>query len=224
MKKISLMFVCLLVIFSNICFAEGDNDKAIFEDRLYKYLTAPGVPDFSISEQQIIAANNLRKFSEEYPDSEYADDSLYLLIIFVTSFNKDVIALEQLVNKYPNGKIEDFTLKFIEDKLGKLGPGPSELYMPYALALIFCKGEKSFMTEKNYSEAIKYFSEFISNADEKNPQIMKAVHFAYTCLVISYRNLDRKNEGEGIKNKAIALFPEDKERLEKIWSSPVPKR
>jgi len=79
------------------------------------------------------------------------------------------------------------------------------------------------MTERNYSETIKYYSDFIGETDMKNPKMRSALRFAYRLLVFSYRNLDRRSEGEIIKNKAIALFPEDREKIDKIWSSPAPK-
>ena len=89
----------------NNCFAQGSEDEAIFKNRLYTYLSSPSNLDFSISKQEIKAADNLRNFSEVYPDSIYADDALYIPIIFVASSNKDVAALEQLIKKYPSGKI-----------------------------------------------------------------------------------------------------------------------
>ena len=208
-----IFLTCTFLV--NNCFAQGNKDKAVFEDRLYKFITCPVAADFSNSSQCVMLADKLRSFSNEYPDSIYADDAFYLSVILVPS-GKNPTDLEQLIKKYPNGKLEDSTVKFIEDRTPNDSlRGLPELYMTYNLTLIFNRGFWSVM-ENNHSETIKYFSEFIVKVDGKNSRIVGQLKFAYMSLLRSYGKLNRKNDVEKIKNKAILLFPEDKEKINKF--------
>lgn len=133
-----------------------------------------------------------------------------------------VVALEQLTKKYPNGKIEDSTIEFMKGIFRPYDCTLPEFYMPYDLALVYFRGGKAF-EERNYSGVVKYYSEFIERADENNPKIIKLLALPYLYLLNSYKKLDKMTEGEKIKSKMIALFPEKKEQIERIWSMPAPK-
>ncbi len=218
--KIIVIIYCLIsILLGKNLFLQVNDDKTIFKDRLYKYLMAPSNLDFSASEKQKIATKNLLSFSEEFPDSSLSDDAQFITLLFNArnATDEDSAFLQKIIEKYPNGKIDSYTIQCLEGFSIKSGIGmPSKIYVPYDLVLVYFRGENAWRN-RNYNEMIRYFSEFIKRTDESNLKTKDALYMAYLYSLGSYNNLDRKAEGEKIKSKMISLFPEKKDQIEKIY-------
>lgn len=218
-KMVVIIYCLISILLGKNFFPQVNDDKVIFKDRLYKYLTAPSKLYFSASEKQKIATKNLLNFSEEFPNSSLCDDAQFITLLFNArdATEEDSAFLQKIIEKYPNGKIDNYTIQCLEAFSSKSGIGmPSKIYVPYDLVLVYFRGENAWRN-RNYNEMIKYFSEFIKRTDESNLKTKDALYMAYIYSLGSYKKLDRKTEGEEIKSKMISLFPERKDNIEKIY-------
>jgi len=99
---IVIIYSLVGVFFISACFSQDSDAKNIFKERLFKYLTVPSSIDFPTSEEQRIAAKNLLKFYDEFPNSRFADDARFITLVTKSRFatEEDITAMERLIEKY----------------------------------------------------------------------------------------------------------------------------
>lgn len=228
-KKIAFIIVATLVI--SLLFAANhfavrylQSDEGIFKKRLFNFL-ATIAPPFGPFEPIEKARKELLDFSKQFSESVYADDAWFILIVYrADRFHRseDVASLEEMIRKFPNGKIEEKTINYLRrccryKREEIILPG---MYLPYDKTLLFIKGENCFYAERNYTEAIKYTTEFLRDIDKGESRIMKRIEQAYLNLFFSYKGLGKVEDAVKIKNEMIALFPEHKEKIKEFCILP----
>lgn len=139
----------------------------------------------------------LISFSSLYPDSIYADDAEWLILIEEAVDNIDIAKLDNFVKKYPNGKLELFTLNEIEG-----GGGIRE----YNLILPYYKGIKA-MNDDDYRAAIEHFTSFSKKAESISPFFNQYFMNVSLHMIVANGHLNRKEECKDIYNKAIEANP-----------------
>ena len=88
--------------------------------------------------------------------------------------------------------------------------------------LSWVKGTKA-LGDSNFDTVEKYYSDLAKNLDPNDPNLTEVLKWVYPPLLISYKRLDRREDFEKAKAKAIQLFPEKKEAFEKIWPLSISK-
>ena len=73
------------------------------------------------------------------------------------------------------------------------------------------------LLSRNYAEVVRYSSELAENIDNTDTGLREAIVFNYAKLLVSYKYLGRRGDYEKLKEKAINLFPDEKETFERIW-------
>jgi hypothetical protein len=222
--KLGIVSCLISLVLVSISCSQTRDDKAIFMDRLDKFANAPSGPGFTASKQEITARKNLLSFTKEFPRSNFADDAQFVSVVFTAGYpsDEDVSIMEKLIEDYPDGKIEYYTIQYLENYCHRLGiDPPARIYMPYDVVLLYMKCENAWRN-KNWDAGIKYSSEFLKKVDANDPRMRIEVYADYADLLYGYKILDRTAEGEEAKNKMISVFPDKKDQIERIWSSPVP--
>lgn len=220
---ITITFFAVSAFALGICFAEKTKEDSIFEERLIEWVNVDNElnPDNSQSTKRLEEAlYNLQKFYQDYPNNKYSDDAEFIYLKSIAAPEKE---WEKFVAQYPNEKIEEFTKEQLRKLKGNFSNFVYELCIPYDLLLGYVKGQKAWMEDRDYEEAVSYLSQFVKKLDYSNPDLKEASRPAYFGLLVSYKKLNKKEDYEKVKEEMIVLFPEKKERLEGFWSSPDPK-
>lgn len=210
MRKIAVLIVILVV--SSLACSKVNSEEEVFKKRLLSYLMAPLSVSVEAKKQSQLLENNLVNFSKEFPNSKYADDAQYVPNVIPPVNDKKIISMYELVKKYPEGKLEDYTIKLIEDFFKKMGQASYTPYFNlfYSQALILMKAEKFSFIEQNWSESMKFAKEFIDNADEGNLKIRQDLRLAYMIYFVSLQKLGKLEDAEQVKRKTLMLFPDAK--------------
>lgn len=210
MRKIAVLTVILLV--SSLACSKVNSEEEVFKKRLLAYLMAPLPVTVEAKKQSQLLENNLVNFSKEFPNSKYVDDAQYVLNVISLENDKKIISMREFVKKYPEGKLEDYTIRLIEDFFKRMGQASSIPYfnLSYSQALILMKAERFSFMEHNWSESLRCAKEFIENADEGDLRIRHDLRMAYMIYFISLKKLGRLEDAEQFKRKTLMLFPDAK--------------
>ncbi len=87
------------------------------------------------------------------------------------------------------------------------------------MILSYQKGEKAIL-EKDYDNVIINMRNFLERAEGNNPKLKEKLKFAYLFLLSGYKKTGRIDECKQISDKMLILFPEDKDKIQKIISNP----
>lgn len=216
MKLIGYFWLIFLLIGTS--FAKGIDEEAVFEERLLKWVDCVNALVEKETPENVQnlenALTNISSFYRDYPKNKYADDAKF---IYNKSIDASEEAWEELVNKYPEGKIEEFTKEQLRGLKGNFKDFVYEFFIPYNLLITYVKGQLGWLKEQNYDKAIHYLSEFVKKVDYGQPELKKISYVVYSGLLKSCKELNKKESYEKIKEEMIILFPEKKEQIEQYW-------
>ena len=181
--------------------------KDIFEKRLDAFN-----PDFT--EQQIeAAANELLRFSNEYPNSKFAIDAKYIYkaLAFIGAVGlghkENALAylkeLEDIAASHPNGSLNEFTCKKMQKSFPKFG---GDICIPYKYFIPFLRAYRGVQS-KDYQEAISNLSSIKDKLDYASDNTGTLAYDIYFPLVLSYYKSNELDKAKEVAKEAIAKFP-----------------
>jgi hypothetical protein len=183
--------------------------KDIFEARLTD-LFNPNTTD----PEKERAGDKLLQFAKDYPNSRFAPDAKYLveLISFYGAIgNKDKEAalkylknMEEFINLYPNGSLDEFTCEKWEEMLGKDAFGL--VYIPFKYILTYLRGDMGFEF-KDYQSVIDNFSLLKDNLDFSKDKSGRLAENIYVPLALSYKLTNRLDKLNEVAKEAVEIFP-----------------
>jgi hypothetical protein len=215
MKKI-ILFPVFLVFLSVacVCFAE-DNGQA-YAKMLTRLLK---VSSQDTSAEQIRALNESRQeffhFADEYPSSIYADDSrfVYILVEFIGALMvpprdmdnayEMLSLMDQMVQNYPGGKMEQLTYSILKKELGDQAVGGA-FYMPYKRIVEYMQALMAGQT-RDYKNAVARYSRL---KEELKPIVDEAIAFEiYVPLYIAYMRLGKDHDAQALVDEVSGAYP-----------------
>jgi len=154
-------------------------------------------------------------FAQEYPDSIYADDSLfvYSLIEFMgaalvpprdmDTARQMIVMMDRMAAQYPGGRLEPLTYSVLERELGQDGLSGS-FYMPYGCVVSYMRAVLCG-AERNYMEAIQRYNELrLCLRPIEDERIAAEV---YIPLFRAYLKTERSASAQAIADEVSQLFP-----------------
>lgn len=215
MRFFAYLFI-ITFMFSN-CLAEEANDETVFKEKLVQWVDAANVVAEEENTENVKKLDDafidLRRFSREHPDSQYADDAEF---IRYKGTEVPPEQWEKFAAKYYDGKIEDFTKEQLRRLKGNFSAFAYECYIPYGLLPLYVKGQNAWLG-LDYKEAERYLSEFLQKLDFYSSDLKRALQEPYFNLLTIYKSLNKRKEYDKIKEKARKLFPEKADFLERHW-------
>lgn len=178
--KVLVLCVCAVVFIFSLSVARAD-DAAEYAKRLSEFITysnKQGITEAALKPYY----NKLVNFSNEYPNSRFADDATYIvwMMEFISAtmvqnidlsyLNEQIRRMEKFVKKYPDGKIEDLTSTTAHKVLGEQSFGII-LGLPYQYLVEFMEANKAFVmrdcraTVELYSSLKVKLEDVIKNND-----------------------------------------------------------
>lgn len=167
------------------------------------------------------------KFAQEYPNSIYADDSLfvYSLIEFMgaslvpprdmDTARQMILMMDRMVAQYPGGRLEPLTYSVLERELGEDGLAGS-FYMPYGCVVSYMRAVMCGAA-RDYKEAIQRYNELrLCLQPIEDERIAAEV---YIPLCRAYLKTERSASAQAIADEVSQLFPGS--RLEAILRSEI---
>jgi tetratricopeptide (TPR) repeat protein len=193
--------------------------KDIFEERLSQFVnnSKAVLEHSSLTSKEVVTAtkssNELWNFSDDYPNSRFADDARHVvsMIMFLGALgvnSKDkaekwIEKMQELVSRYPDGRIEDFTIA----KFKFWFPyGYTHESIPYSYIVTYMKGF-SGVVFKDYDSVINNFEFLKDKLDYSKDKTGLIASEIYTYLVLNYAQLGRTEKAKRIAKEAIERFP-----------------
>jgi len=237
MSKVKIYFIYL--IFSLLVFCQGKNNYLLAEistndeaERIFKEVILeiekfkneekqgmepiPFTDWWADNEKMTSAFNKLKTVVEEYPNSVWADDALYLYTYLMSPEPQDAVnQLNKIIENYPDGKFEQWTLESCSTvtTVGILRKMPSWTLGDQAksdLALLY----DIYFGE--YKKSLDLHQELIDKY--KNTDYMKDRRAIFTsyydAIRISIIRLGDISKAEVLLNEFISKYPNecDKEK------------
>lgn len=214
-----LLIIFLGVLSASPAEAQTSPGQEVFFQRLALFIQAFDNPQLENRDYQAKVFNpvlfNLNKFAQEYPRSRFADDAqgFPLLMLFIgmavdgkasQGAEKILETMQLFVNKYPDGRFEDETLKAAGEhgSLGIYRAGRDQLlsYMRGLLA----------MGVKDYPRALAEYSSLKDTIDFSRDTTVDGVLSSevYHGIIIPYIRLKRLNQAKAAADEAAARFPQ----------------
>ena len=211
-KKLFFLPALIFFLLTMYAFAQ-QSDETDFRQKLKQYLTALKSQG---NKQDSLA--QLWRFSDYYPNSKYADDAQYVILWLNMGKDVDLVKWEAFVERFPEGKLEPITLEALKDSVQGINNSftLSELRLPYKAALLNARSMDAMM-RKDYGGVIKYSSELIAQISKTNNDYSETITFNYVKILTSYKHLNNRAEFDRVKEEAIKMLPEKKERFEEFW-------
>lgn len=213
------LFIIVLIIGTKVFSPQIRDEKSIFEKRLEAVFRS-FTPQTSDRVRKR-SANNLWKFSKEFPQSRFADDAKFILITinFTGGANakdndeaqKYIRAMQAFLKEYPNDQIEATT----HEKLNQLGVKSGTFYIPFNYILDYMNGFLFFNLHE-FERATQYYS---SIKDKLNYSVdpNKSLEIEiYLPLAISYKKLNKLEEVNDVLLEAKNRFPNNKKLIDAL--------
>ncbi|MCU0650801.1 MAG: hypothetical protein MUC52_01010, partial [Candidatus Omnitrophica bacterium] len=216
MKKAVLCFVVifLLLVPAGLCY---DSVDGAYEAMLTKLIrVSVREPD----EEQLKLLDDSRlaclRFSQDHPDSVYADDSrfIYGLVEFLGALivpPRDldgaagmVSFMEKTIDLYPEGEVEELTYSILRRELGQEAVG-GVFYIPYSHIVEYMRGLMAFHT-RDYNGAIEGFERLKKSGLSPLEDEGIALEI-YVPLYISYIRSGRTRDARALEGEAAGLYP-----------------
>lgn len=217
MKNICIKAIAIIMshFLVTLAFAQSisDDHKDIFEERLANALTLSMKPD--VKNQEInLTIDKLLQFSKDYPNSKFAKDAKYLikLISFTGAVNrrdkesslKLLKEMEEIVDFYPNGILDELTCKKWKEILGD--KSSAVVYIPFKDILLYMRGFMGFWF-KDYESTIENLSLLKDKLDFSRDNTGILAEEVYLPLALSFKLTNRLDKYNEIAKEAVEKFP-----------------
>ena len=224
LKEYFLVLITSFIVFTSSIHpaiaAPGDKDA--FDKRMTDFLSTSLSPKSSDVDIKL-SADELIKFSSDYPNSQFANDALILptLILFVgasSQGDKDaalvyINRVQDIANKYPAGKLNDFTCKRWRELLGMQSSGA--VFIPYKYLPAYMRGSLG-VDSRDFQAVIDNFEDLKENLDFKKDTSDMLAYEIYTPLLIAYRYLGETDRFDSTIKEARKKFPDNLLLMEAI--------
>jgi hypothetical protein len=215
MKNIVLFLLTSVFLSVNwVCLAA--DDAQAYSKILTQLMKVSGQ---DTSEAQVKLLNESRKaffsFADEYPNSIYADDSrfVYSLVEFMGALMvpprdmdnayEMLSLMDQMVQNYPGGKIEELTYSILKKELGDQAIGGS-FYMPYERIVEYMQALIAGQT-RDYKNVVAIYSRL---KEELKPVTDEAIAVEiYVPLYIAYMRLGKAHDAQALAGEVSGAFP-----------------
>ena len=207
----------------------ASEQQNIFEERLVESLMLNKEPELTeaVKARFDEAMTSLKKFSSEYPKSEFADDAEFFInyILFMgiverakkegytDRLKKDTEIImedmETIFKRYPDGTLEEFTLGKMKEVAGITTP---EISIPYKYILPYMRGYVACSVTGDDKQIIENFS-LIKDKLEYRDRLEQLI---YLPLAVAYKRQGKIEELKSLAREAIDKFPENKRMLTAI--------
>jgi hypothetical protein len=171
------------------------------------------------SEEQVRRLNESRQafisFSEEYPRSQYADDSRFVFSYIefmgalmvpprdLDSAKQMIMMMDAAVGQYPNGRLEDLTYSVLRKELGDQAVGGA-FFIPYSYIVEYMRAIMAAQT-RDFKAAIELYGRL---KDHLTPITNEAVATEiYVPLYIALLRCGRSRDAGELFNEVIAAHP-----------------
>ncbi len=198
------LILAFLALTISICSAQGEDED------LYKSL----INEFS---QNPTVITDLFEFSNRFPNSRYADDSLYLVILGCTAVGEKndgcSMAIEKIIQNYSDQRLETMTIEVFKKK-------SAEVYsnIPYKLLPLAYEIAIAFV-DKQHDLAARQTIRLIEQIDHNDPEYKDALWSQYSQALFFCKLAGREDDYEMMKKKTLDLFPGQKEKINYLDSS-----
>lgn len=197
-------------------------DKYIFETRLTRFIQAADSDEPSEVEVEI-ALEELVQFATDYPNSEFISDSQiipYLVLFFGASSEGNKKAalfvidkIEAIVSKYPEGKLNDFTVQKFREFFGVESSGA--VFIPYKYLPTYMLGTLA-MDTRHMQDVVDNFSSLRKKLDFEEDAYGVLTYEIYAQLLIALKLLGETDEFNIVAQEASEKFPDNIQLMETI--------